>query len=73
MVSGQRFRSSLSASCLPATLKGWQGNPALTTSTFPRKGIPSNLDTSLKMGASSSTPSAMRALITDWQYSSHST
>lgn len=58
---GQIHRSSLVPWRLPAVLAGWQGKPAVTTSTFPRHGRPSKVLTSSQIGASCREPSWKRA------------
>jgi hypothetical protein len=72
-VSGQRFRSSSEPSFFPATLCGWQGNPAVMMSTTPLSWLPSRVDMSAQIGASSRRPSWILALMISWGYRSHST
>lgn len=67
------LRSPWMPARLPALLMSWQGKPAQTRSTHPRQGRPSKLVTSPWMGQASSSPSAIRAASTRWQYPSAST
>lgn len=57
----------------PAELMSWQGNPPQTTSTAPRQGFPSKVQTSSQMGNLGSTPSRCRCSKTCLGYSSIST
>jgi len=72
-VAGHPLRSSSPAACLPATLKGWHGNPAVTTSTIPDQALPSKVLQSSHIGNRGSTPSCCLRRSTSRQYGSFST
>ena len=74
-VSGHLFLESSEDLLAPATLCGWQGNPALTISTCPRQGSGSNVLMSSQMGAESRLGGSSwnRCCKTRWAYLSCST
>jgi len=58
-IAGQRYRSSASPFRDPATEYGWQGAPAMMQSTLPRRARPSNVVTSVQIGAVSRMPASI--------------
>lgn len=55
------LRSPVIPAPLPAAEMSWQGNPPLMTSTFPRQGLPSKVQTLSQIGNRSRCPSRCRS------------